>query len=69
MLMFITQYGLFVLMHNIQVTKVTFFTVRVIVFHSMAMSHMPIVVYLLDKARHTNTNAKMILPLEKYQEV
>ncbi len=65
---FNTKYGLFVLMHSIQVTKLTFLNVRALVFHSMVMSLMPILQYLLEEARHTNANAKMILPLPKYQE-
>ncbi len=69
MLTFNTKYGLFVLMHSIHVTKVTFLKVRALVFLSMVMSLMPILAYLLDKARHTNTNAKIILSLAKYQEV
>jgi len=42
MLTFNTKYGLFVLMHSIQVTKVTFFNVRALVFHSMVMSLIPL---------------------------
>ncbi len=59
----------FVLMHSIQVTKVTFFNVRALVFHSMVIPLMLILEYFLEKDRHANTNAKMILPLAKYQEV
>ncbi len=69
MLTFNTKHGLFVLMHSIQVTKVTFFNVRALVFHSMVMSLMPILEYFLENARHPNTNAKMILPLANYQEL